>query len=63
MFPNGNILITESIGGRILEVTRDKQVVWEYTNKIAENQVGVVIRAQRFAPDGLSFLKNMSDAN
>lgn len=29
---NGNILINESAGGRILEVTRDKEIVWEYFN-------------------------------
>ncbi len=28
--PNGNTLITESDGGRALEVTAGKQVVWEY---------------------------------
>jgi hypothetical protein len=29
---NGNILITESDGGRAFEVTRDKQIVWEFYN-------------------------------
>jgi len=28
--PNGNTLITEGSGGRIVEVTADHQVVWEY---------------------------------
>ncbi len=28
--PNGNTLITEGVPGRLLEVTPDKQVVWEY---------------------------------
>jgi hypothetical protein len=28
--PNGNTLITEGSGGRIIEVTRDHQIVWEY---------------------------------
>ncbi|MDY6985913.1 MAG: arylsulfotransferase family protein [Candidatus Thermoplasmatota archaeon] len=28
--PNGNTLITEGTTGRIIEVTKDKEVVWEY---------------------------------
>lgn len=28
--PNGNTLITEGIGGRILEVTQEHELVWEY---------------------------------
>lgn len=27
---NGNVLITETLSGRVLEVTPDKEVVWEY---------------------------------
>jgi len=30
--PNGNTLITESDNGRALEVTPDKEIVWEYYN-------------------------------
>ena len=30
--PNGNTLITESEPGRVIEVTPDKRVVWEYIN-------------------------------
>lgn len=32
--PNGNVLITESDAGRLLEVTRGGDVVWEYINPI-----------------------------
>ena len=28
--PNGNTMITEGSGGRIIEVTRDHEIVWEY---------------------------------
>jgi hypothetical protein len=28
--PNGNTLITEGSGGRIFELTRDHEIVWEY---------------------------------
>jgi hypothetical protein len=30
--PNGNTLITESDNGRVFEVTRDKEIVWEFYN-------------------------------
>ena len=40
--PNGNTLITESDGGRIFEVTRPGEIVWNYVNPV---------RAQR-AQDG-----------
>jgi hypothetical protein len=31
---NGNTLITESNGGRLVEVTRDREVVWEYVSPV-----------------------------
>lgn len=31
---NGNTLITESTGGRLLEVTPDGEIVWEYLNPV-----------------------------
>ena len=60
--PNGNILITESFGGRVLEVTREERprIVWEYVNRIGERDGqaigGVVGEARRFAPGTLTFL-------
>jgi len=57
--PNGNILVTEATGGRVFEVNRNQEIVWEYVNKLAhkgENAVGEVIRAQRFSPDTLTFI-------
>ncbi len=30
--PNGNTLITETIGGRVIEVTPDGEIVWEFLN-------------------------------
>ncbi len=32
LLPNGNILITESDNGRAFEVTRGREIVWEYRN-------------------------------
>lgn len=49
--PNGNTLITESNGGRILEVSPDKEIVWEYINPVRggpENQrIPSICKAQR----------------
>lgn len=53
--PNGNTLITEGASGRILEVTKDKEVVWEYISpwmipsKFGETPA--VFRSYRIAPD------------
>ena len=35
---NGNTLMTESDGGRLLEVTPDGEIVWEYVNPIREGR-------------------------
>ena len=55
--PNGNILITESNSSRILEVTRDHEIVWEYVN---EHQVDGMLPATfwgtRYDPANLPFL-------
>ncbi len=32
LLPNGNVLITETEGGRAFEVTREGEIVWEYVN-------------------------------
>ena len=38
--PNGNTLITESDGGRIFEVTRPGQIVWNYINPVRARREG-----------------------
>jgi hypothetical protein len=47
--PNGNSLITEGSGGRIIEVTADHHIVWEYINPHFGNQgkSNMVYRAYR----------------
>ena len=40
--PNGNLLILESIDGRVVEVDPSGEVVWEYTNLVGNGRVGVV---------------------
>jgi outer membrane protein assembly factor BamB len=51
---NGNTLITESDGGRLFEVTRSGQIVWEYINPIrggaADEFIPVVSWGQRIDP-------------
>lgn len=48
---NGNLLILESMNGRVFEVTPDKQLVWQYNNVIAnESLVGIMEGAERLAP-------------
>ena len=49
--PNGNTLITESNGGRILEVTGAGELVWEYVNPVRGGpegqQIPIICKAQR----------------
>ncbi|MFZ7101178.1 MAG: aryl-sulfate sulfotransferase [Peptococcaceae bacterium] len=47
--PNGNTLITEGSGGRIMEVTQDHEVVWEYISPYWGNKmkINMVYRAYR----------------
>ena len=57
--PNGNTLITEGAGGRIFEVTNDRQIVWEYMNPpttAASRTPGTVYRAYRVPYTWLSQL-------
>lgn len=52
--PNGNTLISESDGGRLVEVSRDREIVWEYVNPVRRGEAGdlipVVAWAQRLDP-------------
>ncbi len=41
--PNGNTLITESDGGRLLEVTPGGEIVWEYVNPVRGGKKGELI--------------------
>lgn len=55
--PNGNTLITESDGGRIFEVTKEGEIVWEYVNPVRVAEAGplipVVSRPRRIEPKWL----------
>lgn len=53
---NGNTLICEGGHGRLFEVTRDKEIVWQYVNPHEREHavLGVmnsIFRAYRYAPD------------
>jgi hypothetical protein len=54
---NGNVLITESDGGRLLEVTSSGEIVWEFVNPVRAGEddqyIPVVSWAQRIAPESL----------
>jgi hypothetical protein len=49
--PNGNTLICEGGPGRMLEVTREGEVVWEFRSPFAEPGTYGVYRAMRYAAE------------
>jgi hypothetical protein len=61
LLPNGNVLITESNAGRLLEVTHDDQIVWEFCSpdRSGDNNelVAMVTSGQRYDADDLTFLE------
>jgi hypothetical protein len=55
--PNGNVLITESNAGRMLEITRDREVAWEYVvEHELDGMVPAVFWATRYELADLQFL-------
>ena len=66
--PNGNTLITELEGGRLLEVTPAGEIVWEYLNPVrggdAGEMTGVVSWGKRIDPTTLdpAFLSSLPSA-
>jgi Arylsulfotransferase (ASST) len=57
--PNGNILITESDNARLLEVTRDKKIVWQYRSPLGKgpqkDYPALICGGHRFGPQELHF--------
>lgn len=49
---NGNTLITESNGGRIVEVTPEGEIVWEFVNPVrgGDNKIPIVAWSERLDP-------------
>lgn len=50
VLPNGNILITETEGGRVFEVTPNGDVVWSFVNRYDKDELAWVNSAGRY-PD------------
>jgi hypothetical protein len=62
--PNGNVLITESLAGRLVEVSRDGEIVWDYRSpwrfKDGDiEKVPAVYRARRYKKHELTFLNDV----
>ncbi|MCD1296018.1 aryl sulfotransferase [Methanocella sp. CWC-04] len=55
--PNGNTLICEGCSGRIIEVTPDKKIVWEFTNPCYPVSLkgNSVYRAYRYGPEEIDW--------
>ena len=52
--PNGNTLITEGSGGRLIEVTAEHEIVWEYINPYKGDNLhtfNLVYRSYRYPYD------------
>jgi hypothetical protein len=48
---NGNILITQSMAGRVFEVTEEGRVAWEFINRYDEESVARLNDAIRYPLD------------
>ena len=66
LLPNGNVLITESDGGRILEVTRQGEICWEYRNpkclSDGPSNIAIVCGATRLEEDYIQFACDAGDS-
>jgi hypothetical protein len=55
--PNGNLLLTETNGGRVFEVTRRGEMVWQYNNFVGPHALAIVQDGQRIPPSFMSEAK------
>ncbi len=49
--PNGNLLIIESMKGRVFEIDDKGEIVWEYINIVDSGYAGIVEDAIRLSPE------------
>lgn len=60
--PNGNILVTEAMGGRVFELTADRKVVWDWVSPYRagkdDTYVSAVLGAKRYGKDDINFKFN-----
>ncbi|HZA67408.1 MAG TPA: arylsulfotransferase family protein [Geminicoccaceae bacterium] len=60
VLPNGNVLINEFLRGRLLEVTRDGEIAWEFVSpfrhRLDQSYVGRIMQAQRYGAPEIPFV-------
>ena len=61
---DGNVLVTETSAGRMFEVTRDKEIVWDYlaperVYMEGENRIPSLFSGKRFRREDLPFLDGL----
>lgn len=49
--PDGDVLLTDSINGRAIQINPNGEIVWEYVNLLEEGRVGIVEEVQRLPQD------------
>ena len=56
--PNGNTLINEASFGRLFEVTKEGEIVWEYANPFfggrSNAETNEIFRAYRYSPEEIA---------
>jgi len=45
---NGNLLVTESVRGRVFELSKENEVVWEYISRFDKKNVLLVQEGSRY---------------
>jgi outer membrane protein assembly factor BamB len=62
--PNGNTLVCDGANGRLFEITREQEIVWEYINPFQGDELWyyVVYRATRYGPDHCPQFKDLPPA-
>lgn len=60
--PNGNVLIADTITGRVIEVNPKGDVVWEFINRYDDQFVAQVMDAVRYSEDYFTVKDWKSDA-
>ncbi len=48
---NGNLLITESVRGRVFELTKNRKIVWEFISRFDKGNVLLVQEGSRYSKD------------
>ncbi len=54
--PNGNTLVTSSVTGHLFEVTKDKEVVWDYVSPVCSGKIRCTIDVGSSSPMGFNMI-------